>query len=67
MAARFVSLTRDFHAHPEETVDNLLGLGEIFGQDLPVNKTFRTRMRRMFQDLCSKGVKSCIELIAANG
>lgn len=60
MATQFGPLTRDFRHHPDETVDRLLGLSEIFGNDLPRHQTFRRRVKKTFRTLCHLGTRETI-------
>jgi len=60
MAAKFVSRTKNFRHHPDETVDRLLGLSEIFHNDLPNHTIFSRHVKKAFRSLCSTGTRATI-------
>lgn len=66
MAEKFDPLTLDFRHHPDETVERLLDLSEIFGSDLPRNQTFRRQVKDAFRHLCHLGARETIRLLSCH-
>lgn len=60
LADIFVSRTRDFRKYPDETVERLLGLKQIFGSDLSGQTVFSQKVKQHFRDLCSIGAYATI-------
>ena len=60
MADVLATRTRDFKDHPDETVDRLLDLTEIFGDDLPRASFFCSQVKQAFRNLCALGTRETI-------
>ena len=52
--------TESFATQPEVVVNNLLGIKEIFGSELPANLSFKTKVEEAFCSLSSIGVQKTV-------